>query len=55
MYSVGADVAINYKKEENLAKAVMDATEGKGVDIILDCVGASFAKLVNKLFLADMR
>jgi len=40
-------VAINYKKEQNLSKAVMDATDGKGVDIILDCVGQSFSKLVN--------
>jgi len=44
---VGADFALNYKKEKNLTQAILDATEGKGVDIILDCIGAQWAKMVK--------
>lgn len=43
-------MAINYKKETDLPKAIMDATEGKGVNIILDCVGAQWATMVQKFF-----
>lgn len=46
-FRVGANVAINYKKENDLPKAILDATEGKGVNIILDCVGAQWAAMVT--------
>jgi len=42
--SLGADVLINYK-EQDIAAEVKEATEGKGVDIILDPVGASYWNL----------
>lgn len=38
---VGADVCINYKTEDFVA-SVKRETDGKGVDVILDCVGASY-------------
>jgi NADPH2:quinone reductase len=38
---LGADVAINYKTEDFVAK-VKDATQGKGVDVILDMVGGDY-------------
>jgi tumor protein p53-inducible protein 3 len=38
---LGADLAINYKEEDFLT-AVQEATEGKGVDVILDPVGGSY-------------
>lgn len=39
--ALGATAAFNYK-EGAWADKVLDATEGKGVTVILDCVGASF-------------
>ena len=41
--SIGADVTINYSKE-NLREAIKAATEGKGPDIIYDPVGGNFAE-----------
>ena len=38
VHSLGAEYAINYR-EENLVEAVMDWTEGLGVDVALDTVG----------------
>jgi len=38
---VGADVTINYKTQ-NFSEEVLKATGGKGVDVILDFVGASY-------------
>jgi len=38
---VGADVTINYKTQ-NFSDEVLKATGGKGVDVILDFVGASY-------------
>lgn len=38
---LGADVCINYK-EENFAEVVEEVTDGKGADVILDFVGASY-------------
>jgi len=38
---LGADVAINYKTQDFVA-AVRDATDGNGVDVILDMVGGSY-------------
>lgn len=37
----GADVAINYR-DGAFARAVLDATEGQGVDVVLDCIGGPY-------------
>lgn len=39
--SLGADVCINYK-EQNFDEEVLKATEGQGVNLILDFIGASY-------------
>ncbi|WP_226665439.1 NAD(P)H-quinone oxidoreductase [Metabacillus litoralis] len=39
--SIGADVCINYK-EQLFDEEVLKVTDGKGVDLILDFIGASF-------------
>lgn len=41
--NLGADVCINYKTEDFVAR-VKEETEGKGVDVILDSIGASYFK-----------
>jgi len=38
---LGADIAVNYRTEDFAAK-VMEATEGKGADVILDMVGGDY-------------
>jgi putative PIG3 family NAD(P)H quinone oxidoreductase len=38
---LGADLAINYKKEDFVEK-IQDATGGRGVDVILDMVGGGY-------------
>ena len=38
---LGADVAIDYRSED-FAEAVKTATGGKGVDVVLDMVGAAY-------------
>ena len=38
---LGADVAIDYKSED-FVERVLDETAGKGVDLIVDCIGASY-------------
>ncbi len=38
---LGAEVLINYR-EQDFASEVMDATEGRGVDLILDNMGAAY-------------
>ena len=38
---LGAELAINYR-EEDFVKAVMTATDGRGVDVILDMVGGDY-------------
>lgn len=38
---LGAEVTINYKNED-FAKRVLEETDGRGVDLILDFVGASY-------------
>ncbi|KAJ9136225.1 hypothetical protein P3X46_033322 [Hevea brasiliensis] len=38
---LGADVCINYKTEDFVAR-VKEETGGKGVDVILDCMGAAY-------------
>ena len=39
--SLGADVTINYREQDFVAE-VRDATDGKGADVILDNMGASY-------------
>ena len=39
--ALGADVAINYRDEDFTARA-REATEGRGVDVILDIIGAKY-------------
>lgn len=34
--SLGADVGINYKAEADFSKKVLDATDGAGVDVVID-------------------
>ncbi|PNX91771.1 quinone oxidoreductase PIG3-like protein, partial [Trifolium pratense] len=41
--SLGADVGINYKTED-FVERVKEETGGQGVDVILDCMGASYYK-----------
>jgi NADPH:quinone reductase-like Zn-dependent oxidoreductase len=40
--SLGADFAINYRAGEDFAEVVSRETEGKGADLIVDLVGASY-------------
>ena len=40
--SLGAEAGINYKTEDFGAR-VLELTGGRGVDLILDCVGGSYA------------
>jgi NADPH:quinone reductase-like Zn-dependent oxidoreductase len=37
---LGADVTVNYRSEPDVAKAVIGATGGRGVDVVVDTVGA---------------
>jgi putative PIG3 family NAD(P)H quinone oxidoreductase len=39
--SLGADLAIHYRKED-FAKAIREATEGRGADVVLDIVGGAY-------------
>ena len=39
MFSLGADFIINYKENPDYTKLVLEYTQNKGVDIILDPVG----------------
>ena len=45
---LGASLAINYK-EQDFAEAVRDATQGQGVDLILDPVGGAYLEKNIKL------
>jgi len=38
---LGADAAFNYREDDFLARA-LDATNGRGVDIVLDCIGGDY-------------
>lgn len=51
---LGADVGINYK-EENFAERVKEITEGKGVNVIIDFVGASYYEKNIKSIATDGR
>lgn len=38
---LGADLAVNYRSED-FAKAALEATGGRGVDVVLDSIGAAY-------------
>ena len=38
---LGADAAFNYREEDFLSSA-LDATAGRGVDVVLDCIGGDY-------------
>ena len=50
----GADIMINYKTQ-NFADEILKETGGKGVDVILDFVGASYWDLHMKCIATDGR
>lgn len=52
--SLGANVAINYN-EEDIASRVLEETDGRGVDVILDFVGASYYDTNLKSIAVDGR
>ena len=39
--AMGASAAINYR-EDDFARVVHDMTDGRGVDVVLDCIGAAY-------------
>jgi len=39
--ALGADATVNYRTEPDVAKAVLGATGGRGVDVVVDTVGAA--------------
>ncbi|HSA60468.1 MAG TPA: zinc-binding dehydrogenase [bacterium] len=48
--SLGADDGINYAKEPNFSKAVMELTQGRGVDVVFEHIGGEvFAESVDSL------
>ena len=51
---VGADVAVNYH-EQDYVKVLKEATEGKGVDVILDMVGGDYVARNIELAAMDGR
>lgn len=52
--SLGAAVGLNYKElGEALGAEVLKHTDGKGVDLVLDCVGASLFDQTTKALKAD--
>jgi len=52
--SLGADRAVNYR-EEDFVEALLEATEGAGVDVILDMVGGDYVDRNIQLAAADGR
>src|SRR4051812_39436886 len=51
---LGADVAINYR-DEDFVTVARDATEGRGVDVVLDILGASYLDRNVDVLAADGR
>ncbi|WP_141367271.1 NAD(P)H-quinone oxidoreductase [Glutamicibacter uratoxydans] len=52
--SLGADAGINYKEQDVLAQ-IKELTDGRGVDLILDVVGAKYLELNVKALAVDGR
>jgi len=42
--SLGVAHTVNYKTTPKFSASILEATGGKGVDVILDCIGASFVE-----------
>lgn len=40
--ALGLDVGINYRATDDFSEAVLEATHGRGVDVILDSIGAAY-------------
>lgn len=55
--SLGAQVALNYKSmnTEQMIEKIKEKTGGKGIDIILDCVGPSFYNLSHSIANIDAK
>ncbi len=51
---LGADIAVNYK-EQDFVKVIKEATDGRGVDVILDIVGGDYVDRNLKLAAKDGR
>src|SRR3954451_19156542 len=51
---LGADVAIDYREEDFVA-AARDATDGRGVDVVLDIIGAAYLARNVDVLAADGR
>ncbi|CAD5117408.1 DgyrCDS6181 [Dimorphilus gyrociliatus] len=51
---MGATVAINYK-EADFKEKTLEITNGKGVDVILDCIGASYCEKNAECLALDAR
>ena len=51
---LGADVAINYR-DDDFVSAAREATDGRGVDVVLDIVGAAYLARNVDLLAADGR
>ena len=51
---LGADVAINYR-DDDFVSVARDATDGRGVDVVLDIVGAAYLARNVDLLAADGR
>lgn len=52
--ALGADVAVNYRSQD-FVNAVMEVTEGKGCDVVLDMVGGAYVPRNLKALAADGR
>lgn len=52
--SLGAHCAVNYK-EESISEVVAEYTEGRGVDLVIDCVGAAQFKPIERSLRMDGR
>ncbi|EGR30536.1 tumor protein p53 inducible protein 3, putative [Ichthyophthirius multifiliis] len=54
---LGAKAGINYKQEDiqNQKQKILEQTNGKGIDIILDCIGAQNSELTTNILNMDAR
>lgn len=53
--SLGAAHVANYKSDPDWSDHLLAASDGGGVDVVLDCVGGSFAEHTMKLLAPDSR
>lgn len=52
---LGADLAVNYREEEDFAAAVREARDGRGVDVVLDIIGGPYLRQNLSVLEADGR